>query len=121
MRLFLLISTLVISSCTTQHVLDINQYPDFDYQTITAPQPRLKTGKIPDLTACQLDWSCTSSSISTILNRKFEINKSETDVLSGLHKHGKGALIAERKGFSLLDMKLYVESLGYQGNGFMLD
>jgi uncharacterized protein len=121
MRLFLVISTLVISACTTHTVLDTSQYPDFDYQMITSFHPRLQTGEIPKLTACQFDWSCTSSSISTVLNRKFGDIKLEIDVMSGLFNHGSKALIDEREGFSLLDMKQYVESLGYQGNGVMLD
>lgn len=122
MRLFLLISTLVISSCTTQHVIDINQYPDFDSQTITQSNlPEFKVGKIPDLTYCQADFSCASSSISTVLKRKFGIKISELEVMSGLLNNGEKDIIAERHGFSLLDMKLYVDNLGYQGNGFMLD
>jgi predicted double-glycine peptidase len=68
------------------------------------------------------DFSCGSAAISTLLKYyvgETEIN--ELDAMRGMLRRGERQKIIQRQGFSLLDMKRYVEFLGYQANGFRGD
>lgn len=64
------------------------------------------------------DFSCGSAALSTLL--QFYINEDigELKVMRGMLQQGERQKIIQRQGFSLLDMKRYVNYLGYEGNGF---
>lgn len=64
------------------------------------------------------DFSCGSAALTSILRFDLGEDLREEDVMEGMLRHGETERIAERRGFSLLDMKLYVQSLGYRGLGF---
>jgi hypothetical protein len=67
----------------------------------------------------QYDFSCGSAAVSTILKYYLgEDQINELDAMRGMLRHGERQKIIQRQGFSLLDMKRYVNFLGYQGNGF---
>ena len=65
----------------------------------------------------QQDWSCGSAALATLLTYHYNHPMSETEALNAMFARGNQAKI-RREGFSLLDMKVYLESLGYQANGF---
>lgn len=64
------------------------------------------------------DFSCGSAALTSVLRFDLGEDLREEDVMEGMLRHGETDRIAERRGFSLLDMKLYVQSLGYRGLGF---
>ncbi|WP_249383943.1 C39 family peptidase [Chitinivorax sp. B] len=64
------------------------------------------------------DYSCGSAALTTVLNYFLSENLQEVDVMEGMLKHGEKDKIVQRRGFSLLDMKRYVASLGYKSAGF---
>jgi hypothetical protein len=65
----------------------------------------------------QMDWSCGSAAVATLLTYHYNHPISESEALEAMYARGNQAKI-RREGFSLLDMKTYLESLGYQANGF---
>ncbi len=64
------------------------------------------------------DFSCGSAALSTLLNGQFGENFEESQIIQGLLEYGDAKLIAQRRAFSLLDMKRFVQKIGYQGNGY---
>jgi predicted double-glycine peptidase len=67
------------------------------------------------------DYSCGSAALATILNYYLNENFNEQQVIQGLMDYGEVEKIQERRAFSLLDMKQFVEVLGYKGGGFRAD
>ena len=64
------------------------------------------------------DYSCGSAALATLLNFYLGEKLSEQQVIQGLMQYGDAEKIQERRAFSLLDMKHFVEVLGYQGAGY---
>lgn len=63
------------------------------------------------------DYSCGSAALATLLSSGYEDAVSEGMVFSKMYDAGDKEKI-RRQGFSLLDMKMYLESEGYQADGF---
>jgi hypothetical protein len=63
------------------------------------------------------DFSCGSAAVATLLTHHYDNPVSELTVFKAMYKHGDKARIREA-GFSMLDMKNYLEANGYQADGF---
>jgi predicted double-glycine peptidase len=74
-----------------------------------------------NITKQSYDYSCGSAALATLLNAYLGENLTERQVIQGLMEYGSKEKIAERRAFSLLDMKRFVNKLGYEGNGFKAD
>lgn len=66
------------------------------------------------------DFSCLSASLATILKYSFNENATEETVMQGMLTYGNTEEINQRKAFSLLDMKTYLEAIGYTGTGYKI-
>src|SRR5450830_1330470 len=64
------------------------------------------------------DYSCGSAALVTILNYHLGVMVNEQQAMEGMLDKGEKDKIIERRGFSLLDMKRYVGSMGLSGAGF---
>lgn len=64
------------------------------------------------------DYSCGSAALATILKYQLGEEFSETQVIHGMLRYGDKEKIAERRAFSLLDMKKFVDVLGYRSVGY---
>lgn len=64
------------------------------------------------------DYSCGSAALTTLLDFYLGRNFQERQVMEGLLQFGDTEKIAERRGFSLLDMKRLVTALGHPSGGF---
>lgn len=67
------------------------------------------------------DYSCGSAALVTVLNNYLGMPVTEQQAMEGMLAHGERDKIIARRGFSLLDMKRYVVSLGADANGFRAD
>jgi hypothetical protein len=65
----------------------------------------------------QYDFSCGSAAVATLLTHHYGVRTSEEDVFRIMYETGDQARI-QREGFSLLDMKRYLEAKGFQADGF---
>jgi predicted double-glycine peptidase len=64
------------------------------------------------------DYSCGSAALVTVLNHHLGLPVSEQQAMEGMLAHGEREKIIARRGFSLLDMKRYVATLGADAQGF---
>ena len=64
------------------------------------------------------DYSCGSAALVTLLNGYLGLDLTEQQAMEGMLRHGQRDRIIARRGFSMLDMKRYVESLGVKAAGF---
>ena len=58
------------------------------------------------------DFSCGSGALVTVINSYLGLNVTEQAAMEGMMAHGEKEKIIERRGFSMLDMKRYVLTLG---------
>jgi predicted double-glycine peptidase len=63
------------------------------------------------------DFSCGSAALATLLSHNYNIKVSETDVFKDMIVNGDKKTISE-SGFSLLDIKRYLQRRGLDSNGF---
>ena len=73
------------------------------------------------ITEQSYDFSCGSAALATLLNSYLGEDLTERQVIQGLMEYGSKEKIADRRAFSLLDMKKFVQKLGYDGNGYKAD
>jgi uncharacterized protein len=66
----------------------------------------------------EYDFSCGSAALATLLNYYLGENLTEHQVIKGLMEYGDKEKIAARRAFSFLDMKQFVNKLGYKGVGY---
>jgi len=67
----------------------------------------------------QHDFSCGAAAVATLLSFHYNQPTVEQTVFKSMFDRGDQAVIRER-GFSMLDMKAYLERLGYHADGFRL-
>jgi uncharacterized protein len=67
------------------------------------------------------DYSCGSAALVTILNYHLGLKVTEQQSMEGMMQFGEKDKIIERRGFSLLDMKRYLASIGVDSAGFKAD
>lgn len=65
----------------------------------------------------QYDYSCGSAALATLLTYHYERPTLESTALKWMFEHGDQAKI-RKEGFSLLDMKRYLASIGLDGEGY---
>lgn len=65
----------------------------------------------------QHDYSCGSAALATLLTHHYRHPVSEETVFKAMWEKGDQAKIS-REGFSLLDIKRYLESTGYSADGY---
>lgn len=67
----------------------------------------------------EADFSCGSAALATLLTYHYNHPVAERSILTDMISHGNPAVIQAR-GFSMLDMKEYLERQGIQSGGFRL-
>lgn len=65
----------------------------------------------------QYDYSCGSAALATLLSYHYGLRVNEGQIFKSMYEHGDQAKIRE-VGFSLLDMKRYLESHGLAADGY---
>lgn len=63
------------------------------------------------------DYSCGAAAVATLLTYQYHDPVGEMDIFKYMWKHGNQAKI-QHQGFSLLDMKNYLDAHGFQANGY---
>jgi hypothetical protein len=98
----------------------------------TLPSPSMAEGRGPvksllemrqdRVVVQQWDLSCGAAALATLLNYQHGDPVSEREIAKGLIQReeylAEPLLVRARHGFSLLDLKRYVEARGYQGIGY---
>ncbi|MFH0809887.1 MAG: C39 family peptidase [Pseudomonadota bacterium] len=77
----------------------------------------LKEARTVGIVTQQHDYSCGAAAVATLLTYHFGRLTTEEEVLDVMARTGSAELIKE-KGFSLLDMKRFLDAIKYQSAGF---
>lgn len=93
--------------------------------TTTAPTMSVtlaswKDRKFENLIRQRTDFSCGAAALATIFNYAFGRETTEQQVLVNMLRVADPDIVRQ-KGFSLLDMKTYTQSVGYQAEGYRVD
>jgi len=72
-----------------------------------------------DMVAQHTDFSCGAAALATILKYAYDKDVTEAEVINGLLAVSDPDIV-KVKGFSLLDIKNYVETLGMRGRGYAM-
>jgi len=67
----------------------------------------------------QYDFSCGSATLASLLTYHYDDEVSEQSVFVDMYQNGNSEKI-QKQGFSLLDIKLYLERRGYRADGFKI-
>lgn len=86
----------------------------------TTPVQSMREGRYANLVRQQTDYSCGAASLATILRYAYHLDADEDTVIEGMLSLADSEVVKER-GFSLLDIKRYVEALGMRGRGYRVD
>lgn len=76
----------------------------------------LKAARFSSTIRQQYDFSCGSAAIATLLTHQYGRQVDEVAVFRHMYERGDQAKI-RREGFSMLDMKLYLDALGLRAEG----
>jgi predicted double-glycine peptidase len=83
----------------------------------SVPAVIIKEARFSAMIRQQYDFSCGSAALSTLLTFHYRFPVSEQTVFEEMFAQGEQEKI-KREGFSLLDMKRYLEAHGYEADGF---
>jgi uncharacterized protein len=75
--------------------------------------------KFENIVRQHVDYSCGAAAIATILRYAYSIDATEDNVIRGMLAVSNADEV-RRRGFSMLDMKHYVLSIGMSGSGYRL-
>lgn len=80
----------------------------------------MQEGRYHSMVRQHTDYSCGAAALATILRYAYHVDVDETIVIQGMMEVSDPAIVRQR-GFSLLDIKHYVELLGMRGRGYKVD
>jgi len=83
----------------------------------SVPATSLKEARFGATVRQQFDFSCGSAALATLLTHHYQFAVSEEVVFDEMFQRGDRQKI-QREGFSLLDMKRYLEAHGFEADGF---
>lgn len=83
----------------------------------SVPVKSLKDMRFQTVVKQEYDFSCGSAALATLLTYNYQDPKNETAVFKAMYAVGDKNKI-QKEGFSMLDMKTYLEHHGYQANGY---
>jgi uncharacterized protein len=87
--------------------------------TYSVPVTSLKEARFKTTVRQQFDFSCGSAATATLLTYQYGLPVTEADVFREMFAKGDTRKI-RREGFSLLDMRRFLASKGFQADGFQL-
>ena len=86
----------------------------------TTPVESMQAARYRNTVRQHTDYSCGAAALATILRYGYRLDVDETTVIQGMMGVSDPAIVRQR-GFSLLDIKHYVELLGMRGRGYRVD
>lgn len=83
------------------------------------PVVSLKEARFETVISQQYDFSCGSAALATLLTYHYDRPTSEAEAFEAMYTVGDKQTI-EEQGFSLLDMKKFLNAMGVRADGFQL-
>ena len=111
-----LFGTLLCSQPECVHAIDVGGIGGARF---ALPVVSLKEARFQTTLRQQYDFSCGSAAVATLLTHHYAYPVTEQFVFEQMFVRGDQAKI-RREGFSLLDIKRFLEAHGFQADGFTL-
>lgn len=92
-------------------------FPSIGGADVRLPVAGLREVRLAGTVLQQYDFSCGSAAIATLLTHHYATPVTESQAFEAMFAQGDQDEI-KRVGFSMLDMKRYLLSLGFEGDGF---
>jgi hypothetical protein len=86
----------------------------------TIPVTSLKEARLQTVIRQQYDFSCGSAAVATLLTYHYERPVAEADAFEFMYRTGDQDKIRQ-EGFSMLDMKRFLDSQGLRSDGFRIN
>jgi len=91
--------------------------PSIAMGDVVIPLTTLKQARMGRTLIQKYDFSCGSAALATLLTHHYGFPVTEEAVFEQMYEHGDQKKI-HTEGFSLLDMKRYLEAQGFEADGF---
>lgn len=88
--------------------------------SVPAKLKSMRDMRFANMVRQQYDFTCGAAALATILQQTFGWNTSEQEIIRDMLAHTDPEIVRAR-GFSMLDMKHYVERRGLRGRGYQID
>ncbi|WP_060507243.1 C39 family peptidase [Pseudomonas sp. NBRC 111124] len=115
MRIIALAFLLCLASVSEASQMPLSVLPGG--AVVYKPVQSIRERKFADLVQQKTDFSCGAAALATILRQAYWLDVDEHQVIEGMLAHADEDLV-RTQGFSMLDMKKYVESLGMRARGY---
>jgi predicted double-glycine peptidase len=109
---------LAFAACVTAHAGSVSVRVPYS-GSYAIHLTSLKEARFKTTVRQQYDFSCGSAATATLLTYQYGYPVTEAEVFRQMYANGDQARI-RKQGFSLLDMRRYLQSLGFQADGFEL-
>ena len=86
---------------------------------IYKPVQSIRERRFSDLVEQKTDFSCGAAALATVLRQAYWLDVNEDQVIKGMLVHADEDLV-RTQGFSMLDMKRYIESIGMRARGYRI-
>jgi len=117
MKLASVLAALIASCPAPECLADTVNVPYEMGGTYSLPITSMKAARFRAMIRQQYDFSCGSAALSTLLTYHYGFKVTEEIVFVAMYEKGDQSKI-RREGFSLYDMKRYLENNGFQADGF---
>ncbi|MES2868619.1 MAG: C39 family peptidase [Pseudomonadota bacterium] len=77
----------------------------------------IRERRFTDIVEQKTDFSCGAAALATVLRQAYWLDVTEDDIIKGMLRSADQDLV-RTQGFSMLDMKRYVESIGMRARGY---
>lgn len=87
---------------------------------LSKPIRSMKDIRYASIVSQQFDYSCGAAALATLLRYGYGIDIPETELIRRMMVFSKPEVVV-KNGFSMLDMKKFVETIGLRGRGFRVN
>lgn len=79
----------------------------------------IRERRFADIVEQKTDFSCGAAALATVLRQAYWLDVNEDQIIKGMLQNADQELV-RTQGFSMLDMKRYVESIGMRARGYRI-
>ncbi|HYR26353.1 MAG TPA: C39 family peptidase [Aquabacterium sp.] len=115
----LLLAALALAGLSSPCRAQAAVLPAIDGSALRMPVTSLRQVRLSHTVRQQYDFSCGSAAVATLLTHHYGYPITEAEVFEQMFQDGDQERI-RREGFSLLDMKRFLASRGFEADGFQL-
>ncbi|GAB3686156.1 C39 family peptidase [Salinisphaera aquimarina] len=112
---FIAITVMMLCTATSARAGQLNMLAGG--LNLNVPVQSFKERRFSTVMKQRYDYSCGSAALASLLTYHYDDRVTEVDVFKSMFKHGDQPKI-KREGFSLLDMKQYLNRRGYSADGY---